>query len=367
VSVFLGFAANYSPKQVFAHLFATGGDKQSAGLIAELNRRYQGEKAVLYSSGRSALAAAIKTTVPVGSKVAINGLTCYAVVQAVKAAGCEPVYIDIDPRTLNFSAASLEQATSAITGVRAVIIQNTLGVTVGVANIEKLAKKHNFKIIEDLAHCAGRHYPDGREVGTVGVATALSFGKGKSIDTVSGGALVLRVKSQSAGQNAEDFLSPARAKSSISNFRDRLYPLFGLIVRSTYDIKIGKFLAAALFKLGLVKRSADGRVDLKTKLPNWQAALALKQLRRLKETPIRDFALIKNRPELLGELSSNGYHLDDIWYDVPVSPKRYYSKVGFPENSCPETVKVAKEIINLPTNYSAGKLAIAKKLIEKYQ
>jgi dTDP-4-amino-4,6-dideoxygalactose transaminase len=397
VSVFNSFAANFSAKQTFRHLFSCGNNKHSADLISALKKRYSASDVALYSNGRSALAAAIKATVPAGSKIAINGLTCYAVIQAVRAADCEPVYIDISPVDLNLSASRLDQVLRKITDIKAVIVQNTLGYTTNIKSIEKIAKNYSLVIIEDLAHCAGARYTDGREVGTVGAAAALSFGKGKAIDTVSGGAVVISQNNQSAGQNAAlsraDFLNPARRPKTSDNLRARFYTFFGLLIRSLYSLKIGKLLASLLFKIHFIKRSADGRVDFKTKLPNWQAKLALTQLKHLNQTaksrvktaqqiakslnilhlsapvfdaPLRVPVIVKNREALLKKLNKSGFHLDDIWYDVPVSPRRYYAKVNFPEKDCLETVQISQDIINLPTFYPLDKLTPAIDIIKEF-
>ena len=396
MNVFNGFAANFSIKQTFRHLFACGNNNHSAGLIAALKTHYSADKVALYSNGRSALAAAIRASVPAGSKIAINGLTCYAVIQAVRAADCEPVYIDISPVDLNLSASRLDQVLRKTTGVKAVIVQNMLGFTTNIKSLEKIAKNYNLTIIEDLAHCAGARYTDGREVGTVGAAAALSFGKGKAIDTVSGGALVVNQNNWSAGQIAEnfeaDFLNPTHRQKTSINLRARFYPFFGLLVRILFPLKLGKPLAALLFKIKFTQRSADGHVDLKTKLPNWQAKLALAQLKDLNQiaksrnknakriiksldlthlsainfnAPLRVPVLVKNRETLLKTLDKSGFHLDDIWYDVPVSPKRYYKKTNFPEKDCPETVKIAQNIINLPTFYPPEKLKNAINIIKE--
>jgi dTDP-4-amino-4,6-dideoxygalactose transaminase len=42
--------------------------------------------------------------------------------------------------------------------------------------------------------------------------------------------------------------------------------------------------------------------------------------------------------------------VQDIWYDVPVSPVRFYHKAHYVEENCPVAVEVAKRIINLPTH-----------------
>lgn len=366
--IFLGQASNYRGGRVLRHLFAHGNQKDALTLRSALAKRYKveptagepEERVLLYHTGRSALAAAIIAVAPKGSQVIIPGLTCIAVVRAVRAAGCEPVFVDIDPKTLQYDWDSLDKTLKVCYNAKVIVAQNTLGLPLDMAKLEKIAKKHHLEIVEDLAHCAGRFYADGREIGSVGAAAALSFNKGKAIDTISGGALVLR----SAKLNMPS--SPIfRAKRS-ARWRERWYPVLGAIIRAGYHIKLGKVFTAIFLKLGWIEKSADAELNLDVKLSNWQAKLALRQLEALPLSPLRGYYLVKNRSKLLAECAKHGFYLNEIWYDTPVSPERYLKEANFPSADCPNTVAVAKTIINLPTWYPEEKLEPVRELIRPY-
>lgn len=382
--LFLGQAANYSAPAMWRQLFAHGNRRDMEALAQALAERYlpknlleqgfstenttqrEGNRIVLYQSGRSALAAAIMATVPRGSAVIITGLTCIAVVRAVKAAGCIPVFADIDRETLQFNAETVKKALDKSKhkeyNVKGIVVQNTLGRPLEVSTIEEIAKEHGLQIIEDLAHSAGRFYDDGREVGTVGAATILSFGKGKAIDTITGGAAIIRAEKPLV------FPRPPQRRARLgARLRARIYPLLGKIIRGGYYLRINKIITAVCLKLHLIERSADAELNLDLKLEPWQAKLALEQLQKLPKTPLRKAFLIRDRERLLAEMHKKGYHLDEIWYDAPVSPARYTEEADFPVEDCPETVRVAQEIINLPTYYSEQKLAPVRKMIAKYE
>lgn len=384
----LGQASNYSAGQVGRQLFALGTQKDSERLQEALAERYRvpTQNVSLYHTGRSALAAALKAVAPEGKKnVIIPGLTCIAVVRAVKAAGCRPIFVDIRRENLEYDYQKLEQTLAKLErdtkdsdikdiaiskkaldnsdtvcyNGSIVLVQNTLGISWDVSKIEKLASKYHALIVEDLAHCAGRFYADGREVGTVGAAAALSFGKGKAIDTISGGALIVR-------DGVMQDLPTKKPKIS-DRLRDRWYPLFGSVARGLWSCGIGKVLIGGLVKIHLVQRSADAELNLEHRLTHWQAKLALKQLRNLPQTPMRDYKLVRKRSEVLQKFQQNGYCLDEIWYDTPVSPARYAKEVDFPSRDCPETVKIAQEIINFPTWYAPEKLERAYEIAKEYE
>lgn len=378
--VFLGQASNYSAGRVLRHLFAVGTKHDSEILRTALASRYKSEpeNVALYHSGRSALAIAFQSLLPNGGSVILPGLTCIAVVRAVKAAGCQVEYVDIERKNLQYDYEKLTEKCQEIAqkheksvktmdktekvcynGV--IVAQNTLGLPLDMQKMQQIAKKYRFAIVEDLAHSAGRFYPDGREIGTVGEAVALSFGKGKAIDTIEGGAVVLR--------KAETYRlkQPEHKPKLASRLRDRWYPLFGAIARGLAHLKLERFWLGLLLKLHWIERSADSELNPNVRLTHWQAKLAERQLSNLPRTPLREFKLVGRRKELLQELRENGYRLEEIWYDTPVSPLRYAEEADFPAKQCPETVRISERIINLPTWYPESKLTKAREIIQKYE
>lgn len=381
--IFLGLASNLSAGQIIGQLFAWGTKRDSRKLRKALAEKYQGkaEEVRLYHTGRSALAVGFRAAGSSSGKVIVPGLTCIAVIRAVRAAGFEPVYADIDPQTLQYDWEKLEKTIKGIDkngnlcyNGSIIVAQNTLGLPLDMQKLEKLAQSHQLKIVEDLAHSAGRFYPDGREIGTVGVATALSFGKGKAIDTSEGGALILRngwqepTAEKTLGPAIQDFPAEPRKRPKLADtLRDRWYPVFGALIRGGYHLGLGKILTAVLVKLHWIALSADAELDEDVRLTHWQAKLARKQLAQLPRTPLREFALVEKRDELLQKLEKSGARLCEIWYDTPVAPARYWQEADFPVDKCPNTVQIAEQIVNLPTWYPEKKLQSARKLIKEYE
>lgn len=360
---FLGMAANYEDGEWLRHLFTRGSRRDLAKLKDVLSKRYDG-KAFLCKNGRSALALMLKAYFEPGDKILVNGFTCFAVYEAIRAAKMEPVFVDISRADLNFDTKTLEQAYLNNTDARGIIIQNTLGNPVDILEIEDFAKQHGLTIIEDLAHSAGVRYPDGREAGTVGAAAICSFGKEKSVDTISGGAAIMRKPWK------HDIKAPSKLPKLSDHLRARFYPAFGAICRMLSYIGIGGALMRLLVKIHWVEKSADSRLDTSRRLSKFQAKLALTQFEKMRkngEPPIREFYFVENRSELLKKLRQKGYFFDGFWYERPVSPERYYQKVHFPEAECPNAVYVAEHIVNVPVYYSRRDLKPALKLINSYK
>ncbi len=380
--IFQGLGARYSFAEALRHLFCVGVNKDIMHLQQMLGEKYGGQ-VVLYRKGRTALAEAIRLASGGDGKVAISALTCYNVVQAVEAAGCRPVFVDIRQQDLHFGVDELKQRLREHPDIKVVVIQNMLGYPVDIEGLEELAKAHNLSIIEDLAHSAGAHYQDGREVGTVGDLTMMSFGRDKVIDAGGGGALIVR--NSGLGEAA----TPSKNPPLFDQFRDRIYPITAWVTRKLYKIKIGRYIMSASIRLRLVSRSADGEPDSKQKLPNWQAKLASREIANLQRSvahrydtaklyqerladialinnlskgasPLRVPVLVEDRKELLKWLWGQGAQIYDTWYDAPVAPIRFYERANFPEADNPVAVEVAAKIINLPVHSQITKQDVIK-------
>ena len=454
---YLGLAANYSTRDLWRHTFAVGRKTDLDNLTTYLCDKYsvqnttnnaqnstsgvqnsapgvENSKAPVYTiltkNGRSGLAIALLAYFKPGDAVIVNGFTCFAVYEALKKAKIKPLWADISPENLNFTLstlkAALRTAEKRSLKARGIIVQNSLGHSVDMAKIEKFAAKHELTIIEDLAHSTGVHYPDGREAGTIGSATVLSFGKDKAIDTISGGAVILRKPLQKIATpdniaSIPDILLspyglplPHLAPRPSDSLRARFYPLLGLLTRFFSYLHLSGVFMRLMLKIHWVERSADNHLDLTHSMSKFEAKLALKQLKKLDKIaktgqnppknaknlenhnntanienreniekrenhtknppnlpypfiPLRNFYLVKKRTRVLRELQNHGYYFSGIWYEKPVSPERYYPRVKFPEKECPVATEVSQEIINFPTYYTKEQLAHALEIVQKYQ
>lgn len=107
--------------------------------------------------------------------------------EVVRYMGACPRLADVDPHTLNLTAASFEAQIRPAT--RAVIVVHLGGLMADMGPILELAARHGIAVIEDAAHAlpASR---DGRAAGSWGVAGALSFYATKTVTTGEGGMLV---------------------------------------------------------------------------------------------------------------------------------------------------------------------------------
>lgn len=383
-AIFNSLGSNYNKYFWIKTLFAFGSKKDGMKLRQLLENRYDGTPLLFYK-GREAIFAALKLSkLPKGSKIAITGLTCYAVYRAIIDTGHTPVYVDIATGSLNFDGATLRSAINKHPDIKAIIIQNTLGFACYIDEIIAIAKQHNLIIIEDLAHCIGTKYDNGKEAGTVGDFAALSFSQDKVVDGVSGGALIIRNPEYLAGSNDLAITQ----LGNIQKIRDRLYPLLTGLVRLTYPIGLGKILHSLFKKTGLLARAVDGIYGVMRILPNWYCKNIVRQFAEIDEvlqhrkeiakiyekilpesicikntttsTYLR-FPIVISGPEKLWKyLNKSSIYITDTWYDVPVAPKRYFADSSYKTGMCPNSDELTTRIVNLPTHVNISHIKAAK-------
>lgn len=100
--------------------------------------------------------------------------------------GCQPVFVDIDPHSLNIDPDAIEAAiTPKTTGILAT---HVFGNPCEVENLEEIASRHQLKLIFDAAHCFGVKFK-GKSVFEYGHISTASFHATKVFHSVEGGAV----------------------------------------------------------------------------------------------------------------------------------------------------------------------------------
>jgi dTDP-4-amino-4,6-dideoxygalactose transaminase len=125
-----------------------------------------------------------------GDEVIIPSLTFTATAEVVRYLGAHPVFVDIDPATLNVSPAAIEKAINSRT--RAIIPVHYAGLACDMDAILSLAVRHNLRVVEDAAHAFPTRYHD-HLIGTLASdAVVFSFYANKTMTTGEGGMVVTR-------------------------------------------------------------------------------------------------------------------------------------------------------------------------------
>jgi 8-amino-3,8-dideoxy-alpha-D-manno-octulosonate transaminase len=142
--------------------------------------------ALAVTSGTTALYTAMAALeIGPGDEVIVPAWAWYADYDAVVLAGALPVFAEID-ESFNIDPNDIEARITPRT--KAIIACHLQGCPADLDPILQIARKHNLRVLEDCAQCAGGRYK-GRYVGTIGDIGINSFQLSKTITSGEGGAV----------------------------------------------------------------------------------------------------------------------------------------------------------------------------------
>lgn len=149
---------------------------------------YQGAKfGICVPNGTIALVVALQAAgVGAGDEVIVTPYTFIASASSIVQTNAIPVFVDIDPDTMNLSPAAVEAAITDKT--KAIMAVHIGGMPADMDAIMNIAKKHNLKVIEDSAQAHGASWR-GKGVGSIGDAGAFSFQASKNLTSGEGGII----------------------------------------------------------------------------------------------------------------------------------------------------------------------------------
>jgi len=150
---------------------------------------YLGVKhAIGVASGTDALHLALLAEgIGEGDEVITTAFTFIATAEAIRYVGATPVFVDVDPKTYNITAATIEAAITDKT--TAVMPVHLFGQPVDMAAIKVVCDEHGLKLIEDCAQSFGASI-DGKQTGSIGNAAGYSFFPSKNLGAFGDGGLV---------------------------------------------------------------------------------------------------------------------------------------------------------------------------------
>jgi dTDP-4-amino-4,6-dideoxygalactose transaminase len=148
---------------------------------------YLGVKHIcLFANGTLALMTALQA-LRVSGEVITTPYSFVATAHSLLWNGIKPVFVDVDPVTLNLDPARIEAAITPHT--TAIMPVHCYGQPCDVAAIEQIADNYNLKVIYDAAHAFGVNH-NGSSVLNYGDLSVISFHATKIFNTFEGGAII---------------------------------------------------------------------------------------------------------------------------------------------------------------------------------
>src|SRR5689334_6596382 len=169
-------------------------DEFELSIARMANRRH----AIGVSSGTAGLhLALLASNIKSGDEVITMPFSFVASANCILYVGAKPVFVDIDPQTLNLD---VDKVSAAITSkTKAIVAVETFGHPGGMTDLEQLSQQHELTLIEDgcegfggtwtPAHTGAGHLPE-RPIGSFGRASVFSFYPNKQITSGEGGLIL---------------------------------------------------------------------------------------------------------------------------------------------------------------------------------
>ena len=144
--------------------------------------------AIGVSSGTAGLhCAMLAAGVGEGHEVITTPFSFVASTNCILYVNAKPVFVDIDPMTLN---ADVSKVAAAITPrTKAIVAVEAFGHPGGMTELEQIARQHELVLIEDACEGFGGKYAD-RPIGSFGRGSVFAFYPNKQITTGEGGMIV---------------------------------------------------------------------------------------------------------------------------------------------------------------------------------
>lgn len=164
------------------------GDGKYTKLVKEWFEERINSKVLLTTSCTAALEmSAILCDIKPGDEVIVPSYTFVSSINAFVLRGAIPVFVEIDPKTMNIDVKKIEEKITNKT--KAIIIVDYAGVVPDMDYVNKIAKKHNLFVVEDAAQAVGSYYKD-KSAGTLADFGCYSFHDTKNYTMGEGGAFI---------------------------------------------------------------------------------------------------------------------------------------------------------------------------------
>ncbi len=158
-----------------------------------LEERFQISKVLLTPSCTAALEISmLLLDLAEGDEVILPSFTFVSSANAIVLAGGKPVFVDVDPLTLNLDPTQVQQAITERT--KAIMPVHYAGVGCEMGTLMELADAHQLIVVEDAAQALNASC-NNQALGTIGNFGAFSFHQTKNYSCGEGGALCINDES----------------------------------------------------------------------------------------------------------------------------------------------------------------------------
>ena len=316
--------------------------------------------AVGVGNGTDALVIALRACgVKAGDEVITCAMSFFATAEAISSVGAIPVFVDCTSDTYTIDVSKIEEKITEKT--KAIIPVHLYGQCADMDEINKIAKKYNLLVIEDVAQAAGATYK-GKKAGSLGDIACVSFFPTKNLGCAGDGGIILT--------NSDDLVKKCRAYRVHGSGLDGKYTYESMNkITDAESIDFGENLPKYYnFLIGYNSRldeiqAAILRVKLK-KLNEWNKTrgiianrysnlinnnLIVKPIHKEERSHIYYTYVIKteNREKLREELTKAEIS-SGVYFPVPLHLQKVYEHLGYKKGDMPNAESIANDSLAIP-------------------
>ena len=135
-----------------------------------------------------------------GDEVILASFNFPSAANCIVLRGATPVFVDLDPKTMNISPEEIEKNISSKT--KAIIVMHYAGIACDMDKIMGISKKYKLPVIEDAAQALGSKFYD-KNLGSMGDMACISFHSTKNFIAGEAGCLIINRKDKEWLKKAE--------------------------------------------------------------------------------------------------------------------------------------------------------------------
>ncbi|MEJ2438283.1 MAG: DegT/DnrJ/EryC1/StrS family aminotransferase [Gammaproteobacteria bacterium] len=285
------------------------------------------------ASGTDALHLALRAAgIGPGDEVITSTFTFIATAEAICYVGATPVFVDIDPHTVNLDPELVSRAVNEKT--RAILPVHLFGQPADMPRLMAIAQQHDLKVIEDCAQSFGAKIGD-QYTGNIGLAGCHSFFPSKNLGCYGDGGMITL--------NDDALAEQVRMLRNHGSRERYHHDIIG------YNSRLDEIQAAILrVKLRYIEQYNQNR---------YRAAQQYsEQLKDVVRTPHEDkignhvyhqYTILSPQRDKIMKALSEKQIASAIYYPIPLHRQRAFAH-EYADISLPVSEQVARECLSLP-------------------
>jgi dTDP-4-amino-4,6-dideoxygalactose transaminase len=302
------------------------------------------------ASGTDALWLALMAAgVGPGDEVITTPFSFFSTASAIVRVGARPVFVDVDPGTLNLDANAVERRVISTrpARLRALLPVHLFGQCADMDAFGRIAAEQKLAVIEDAAQAFGASWR-GRRAGTLGIIAGFSFYPTKNLGAFGDAGCV--VTSDAA------IASRVRTLRNLGTTEPYIHDEIGA------NSRLDALQAAVLrVKLAYVDQWNGQRRERATEYDRLFVNAGLLAGGTLSPTPVRltqtspqahhvfhQYVIRANRRDELRNFLAGRRIGTQVYYPVPLHLQKCFPYLGYREGDLPESERASREVLALP-------------------